>query len=409
MENNKIFGRDFTLVVIGQIISLFGNAILRFALPLYLLKMTGSAALFGAVTACSFLPMIVMSLLGGVLADRVNKRNIMVVLDFITAGIICVLVFLLDIVPLVPLLIVALMLLYGISGTYQPAVQASVPALVGEAKLLRAGAVINQVGALASLLGPMLGGVLFKAFGIVPILAISIVCFAASAIMEIFIRIPHVKIPDKRGILQIVSGDLRESFQYMRREKPVLIKIILLIAAFNFALSSMMIVGIPVLLVEILKIDDGLFGLSQGIMALGGLFGGILTAALGDRLKYKSSRFLLLGCSICAGTMALPFLFPAESMTAYIIITAASFAIMTLATIFSVQTIAIIQKSTPPRLVGKVIACAMALAMCAQPLGQAIYGLAFEKLASCPGIILLLAAISALAMCAASAKLFAED
>ena len=85
---HKSFGKDFALVVAGQIVSLFGNAILRFSLPLFLLRETGSSALFGAVTACSLLPMIVLSLLGGVLADRVNKRNIMVILDFSTAGII---------------------------------------------------------------------------------------------------------------------------------------------------------------------------------------------------------------------------------------------------------------------------------------------------------------------------------
>ena len=67
METQKsaLFTRDFTLVVIGQIISLFGNAILHFALPLYLLRETGSITLFGAVNACSFLPMILMGPIGG--------------------------------------------------------------------------------------------------------------------------------------------------------------------------------------------------------------------------------------------------------------------------------------------------------------------------------------------------------
>jgi len=65
MEQTKLFNRNFTLVVIGQIISMFGNAILRFALPLYLLRETGSASLFGIVTASSFLPMIFLSFLGG--------------------------------------------------------------------------------------------------------------------------------------------------------------------------------------------------------------------------------------------------------------------------------------------------------------------------------------------------------
>lgn len=122
----KLFNRDFILVVIGQIISLFGNAILRFVLPYYLLKETGSSALFGIVTACSFLPMVILSLVGGIIADRTNKRNIMVILDFATAVIILVFYLSLEKIPIIPLFIVALMLLYGISGAYQPAVQASI-------------------------------------------------------------------------------------------------------------------------------------------------------------------------------------------------------------------------------------------------------------------------------------------
>ena len=75
--NQKLFKKDFTLVVIGQIISLFGNAAIRFALPLYLLNQTGSSALYGTVTACAFIPAILLSPIGGVIADRINKRNIM--------------------------------------------------------------------------------------------------------------------------------------------------------------------------------------------------------------------------------------------------------------------------------------------------------------------------------------------
>ncbi len=122
MEKTKLFQRDFTMVVIGQIISLFGNGILRFALPLYLLRETGSSALFGMVTACSFIPMVIFSFFGGVIADRVNKRNIMVTLDFSTAGLIWIFYVVFQRLPLVPLMIVVLMVLYGISGAYQPAV-----------------------------------------------------------------------------------------------------------------------------------------------------------------------------------------------------------------------------------------------------------------------------------------------
>ena len=126
----QVFSRDFTLVVIGQIISLFGNAILHFALPLYLLRETGSSALFGVVTACSFLPMVILSPVGGAVADRVNKRSMMAGLDFFTAGLILMYTLIWGLAPLVPVTVACLMLLYGIAGAYQPSVQASVPLLL---------------------------------------------------------------------------------------------------------------------------------------------------------------------------------------------------------------------------------------------------------------------------------------
>lgn len=206
----KLFNRDFTLVVIGQIISLFGNAILHFALPLYLLRQTGSASLFGIVTATSFLPMIVSSMIGGILADRINKRNIMVILDFITALIMLVFSFLITTLQTVPLFICVLMILYGISGTYQPAVQASIPLLAPEEKLLKGNAVINQVNTLSNLLGPVIGGMVFGVWGITPILIVSIICFFFSAIMEIFISIPFNKQANDKGVFALAIGDLND-------------------------------------------------------------------------------------------------------------------------------------------------------------------------------------------------------
>ena len=69
MQKTKRFGKDFILVIIGQIISLFGNAVLRFALPLYLFDQTGSPTLLGLVTAGSFLPKELQSPVGDLVAD----------------------------------------------------------------------------------------------------------------------------------------------------------------------------------------------------------------------------------------------------------------------------------------------------------------------------------------------------
>lgn len=393
MNTHKLFHKDFTLVVIGQIISLFGNAILRFALPLHLLRETNSPALYGFVTACSFLPMIVLSFLGGVLADRVNKRNIMVALDFLTAGIIVILYLSIGSLPLVPLLIIVLMLLYGISGTYQPTVQASIPALVASDQILSAGAVVNQVGALAGLLGPVVGGMLFGAFGLTLILIISTICFTISAIMEIFIHIPFEKRKTDMGILTIIKSDFHDSTHYMRREKPVLIEIISLIGVFNFVLSAMLGVGVPILIVNVLGMSDELLGISQGALALGGLLGGIFTAIFSKKLKFQNVYILLLLCALSVGVMSVPMLLHLPNIVCYSLITICCFVIMGLATIFSVQMIAIVQTQTPPHLVGKVIALMMAISMSAQPIGQAMYGVAFDVFSNHTGIILVCVAM----------------
>lgn len=73
--------KNFIIVVIGQIISLFGNAIQRFCMSLYILDLTGSAATFSTILAVSTIPYILFAPIAGLLADRVNRKKIMVYLD----------------------------------------------------------------------------------------------------------------------------------------------------------------------------------------------------------------------------------------------------------------------------------------------------------------------------------------
>lgn len=283
MKLKQIFSRDMIILVLGQVISLFGNAIVRFALPLYLLRETNSPSLFGVVTACSFLPMVVFSFLGGGIADRVNKRNIMVALDFATSLLMVGLALALEVLPLVPLLIGVLMLLYGISGAYQPSVQASLPLLVPEEGLVQANALVNMVSTLAGLLGPVVGGVLFGAFGVYPIVLVSALCFFASAVMECFLRIPHNGRPRTDSLLRTVKGDLAESWRFMGREKPNFLRVTLLLALFNLVLSAAIIVGIPIMVVQLLHGSDTQLGLTQGALGLGGTDGGLTGQRAGGK------------------------------------------------------------------------------------------------------------------------------
>ena len=390
-----LFRRDFTLVVIGQIISLFGNAILRFALPLYLLRQTGSPALFGAVGAAAFVPAVLCAPIGGVVADRVNKRTIMVILDFSTAGLILAFAVLLGRAPLTPLMVACLMLLYGIAGAYQPAVQASIPLLAAE-RLTSANAVINMVGTLSGLLGPVIGGVLFGAFGIRPILWVSIGCFFLSAVMELFIRIPHQPRGTEGSVLSTVGRDLWESWHFIRRERPVFLSVMLVLALFNLVLSAALVVGIPVAVVQTLGMSDSRLGLTQGALGLGGLFGGVLTACLGERLPLRRGSAVLLAASLTAAGMGAALLPGIPPVLGWWGVTAMSFAVMVLSTMLTVVLSAAVQGQTPPELLGKVMAFIMSVSNCAAPLGQAVYGALFE---GCPAWAVLLgaAAVSAAA------------
>lgn len=388
MNNTKKYGKDFTLVVVGQIVSLSGNAILRFSLPLYLLKETGSSTLFGIVTACSFLPMIVLSLLGGVLADRLNKRNIMVCLDFLTAGVITVFSWLLGIIPIIPLFITVLMLLYGISGTYQPAVQASIPALVPKEKILSANAIVNQIGALANFIGPIIGGMLYGAFGIVIILKVSVLCFVLSAVMEIFIQIPFQKQPTQDKVLQIAAGDLRDSIRFLRMEKPLFVQICIVIAGLNLFLSPMLTIGIPVIVVDKLHLTDGLLGLTQGMLAVGGILGGLLTVLLDKKLTPQTAYVPLFLCTACSCLMGFGMAIDQSPMIKYVILSVMGPSVTIFTTMFSIQMLAVVQAETPQHLIGKVVACIMTFIMCVQPIGQLLYGFLFECLPSQPVIII---------------------
>ena len=411
MSEQKLFTKDFTLVLIGQIISLFGNAILRFALPLYLLRQTGSSTLYGIVTACSFLPMILLSLAGGVIADRANKRNIMVALDFTTAGIILVYYVLYGLLPLVPLLIVVLMLLYGIAGAYQPAVQASIPVLLSRDNILKGNSAINAVNTLANLIGPILGGVLFGLWGLAPVLILSTVCFTASAIMEIFIHIPFIRPDRKTKFWLVLKNDLKDSVFYLRKEKPVFIRVVILLALFNLVLSSVMVVGIPVMVVNILQMNDLFLGIAQASLGLGGILGGVLGGIggiLSDKLKLRSTYIYLLLCAVAAAIMGIalfPFMLP---LVGYIIICIMSIVAMAAATLFTVQLCAAIQRQTPQVLFGKIMAFVMTVSNCASPLGQALYGVLFDVSAAMPYLILFGAGVLAFMISLLSKKTFAN-
>lgn len=404
----KLFSKDFLLVVTGQIISLFGNAAVRFALPLYLLNQTGSSALYGAVTACAFIPAILLSPVGGIVADRVNKRNIMVALDFFTAAVITVFSLLMGGVNLVLLMTVTMMLLYGIAGAYQPSVQASIPALVSQDRFMEANSIIGSISSIASLLGPALGGVLYSAWGLKPVLWICVACFFFSAVMELFIRIPSPKQDFGGGIWRMVKEDFSGSVHFIRREQPLVWKLVLVLCGINLFLSSMIIVGLPYMITEVLGLDEALYGFAQGALAAGGLAGGVFAGIFARKLAIGKAGKLLIAGAGCMFPVGIGGYFISSAMAVYTVITVCCFLAMVFATVFSVQVMSFIQAQTPLELVGKVIALVLTVSMCAQPLGNALYGVLFEICQGQEFMVILLGGAVSLGIALGAGNLFRE-
>lgn len=408
----KLFNKDFILVLIGQIISLFGNSILRFALPLYMLNITKSASLFGIVSACSFISMIFATPIGGLIADRINKRNIMVFLDFLTALITCISMLLIGKVNLVILILICLILLYSIQGIYQPTVQASIPFLVPSNDIIQANASINLVASLANLIGPVIGGILFGFFGIIPILYISGLCFFAAAIMEMFINIPSVKKYKDTKFLCSILTDMKDSFTFMIHHRPEILKMSFIISIFNLILSACAMIGLPIIITQNLGLSletaNRLYGYVEGAMGPGSLMGGILAGVLAKNIKIRYANLLIIICSLTFLPIAVALSSSLPVITTYVIITASSFFMMMLASFFSIQLMSCLQILTPNELLGKVISCAMCIVMCATPLGQAIYGIAFQHFSKIPQIIFLIAMIFTIIIGLGTTRIFRD-
>lgn len=375
----KLFNRNFTMVVIGQIISLFGNSILRFALSLYVLDVTGSATIFGGILGFSMIPVILLSPFGGMIADRLNRRNIMYSLDFLTAALIVVSSFFLQGNSQVVAVAVLLVLLSVIQAFYQPSVQSSVPLLQDSGNLVQANAVVNQVNALANLLGPVIGGALYGMFGLQPILIISAASFLASAILELFLVIPYTPPTEKIPIFATVKQDFKVSMRFMAIDQPDILKSLIVVSLINLLGSSVIVVGMPYLIRVVLELSAEHYGIAQGFMGAAGIVGGIVAGVIAPKFKLRNLYLLLMGFAILTAPLGAAFLLPMSGNLSYWI-TVITMALMQLGgAVFSIFAMSAVQMKTPNELLGKVMSYMSTLCMCAMPIGQAIYGFLFDR------------------------------
>ena len=402
----KLFTKNFTLLVLGQVFSLVGNFTLKFALSMYVLEKTGSAAVFGGLLSASMIPTVLLTPFGGVLADRANRRTIMVCLDLLSG--LSVLAALLCFSDSSGIAVTgALLAALSVLGAFEsPTVQACVPQMQSGENILRGNAVVNQVSALTGLAAPFLGGLFYAAFGVRPALAAAAACFFLTALLECFIRLPSVQAGKQQKISAILREDLLDSTRFLRRERREVLELLLFVALCSAFAVGTVVVGLPFLIRAELGLSAQLYGAAESAMGLAAVLAGLAAGILAGRLPFRRLTGLVSamgGCVVLAGAA---MMIPAEPLCRYGLLLAAFCGGQAAVTVFSIFALSAIQERTPEHMTGKVMAYTASITMCAQPVGQLMYGLFFDAAAGSAYLVLLPtgAVIWALGHC--SKKLF---
>ena len=378
MKKEKLFTRNFTLLILGQVSSLTGNYTLKFALSMYVLEQTGSASIFAGMLSAALLPTVLLSPFGGILADRANRKHIMVALDALSGLSVLAAGLLLPLGRELWVIGALLVLLSVLAAFESPTVQACVPQMVSPQNLVQGNAVVSQVSAVTSLVTPFLGSLFYTAFGIGPVFAAAVVCFWLTALLECMIHLEYQKPPRTAGIGAIVREDLAVSAHFLRREQPDILKLLLLAALAGMFVSGTAVVGFPYLVRTVLGLSATYYGAAESAMGAAAILGSLCAGLLGKKLRVRDLSAIFLSFGLSLFPIGLSFLLPVGRMARYGVLLFFFCVCQLGVCIFSTYAITLIQQRTPKQLMGKVMSCVFTLSMCAQPVGQMVYGALFD-------------------------------
>ena len=387
--DNKLFHKNFSLLIAGQASSLFGNCILDFALSMYVLEITGSATIFASFLAVAMLPTILLSPLGGVIADRANKRNIMVILDFTTGITILISALMIDHANNLVIICITL-IMQSILGAFEtPTVQACVPQMQKGDNIIRGNAIVNQINAISTFVAPFIGSLLYTTFGLKPVMYAGVFCFLLTAFLECFIKLDYKPEKSSCGIFQIVKGDLIDSTRFVCIERPVIFKTLILTAVISFFVQGVALVGLPYIVRTVLGLNANYYGAMESMLGFTGILGSIIAGLVVEKFKIRKLYLTLLIIAVPLLPCGIIFLLVQDTQINYVILLL-SFAIIQIsACVFSVFALSIIQQLTPDNMIGKVMAYTATFSLCAQPLGQIIFGILFDGFSSAVYLVLI--------------------
>lgn len=376
--NQKLFTRNFTFLILGQVSSLIGNFSLKFALSMYILEQTGSASVFAGLLAAAMLPTILLSPFGGILADRANRRNIMVALDFLSGLSVLIAGFAVpsehDIFA-----IGTLLLILSVLGAFEsPTVQACIPQMLSGDNIIKGNAIVSQVASIASLITPFLGSIFYTLLGIRPVFYTTSICFFVTAFLECFILLDHKKSQSKIKLSSVIKEEFSVSMHFLCRQQPGILKLLLLAALVSLFVTGTAVIGFPYLVRTILGLSSNHYGIAESAMGIASVSGSLLVVLLAKKIHSRHLCIVLISFGICLVPCGIAFILPLSTFPRYLILLIMFCTCQLGCSMFSTYAVSLIQSKTPEHLMGKVMSYVFTLSMCAQPAGQVIYGALFD-------------------------------
>jgi MFS family permease len=296
-KNNGM--RIFTIIWVGQLVSLLGGNLFGFAVGIWVLQKTESVTLFALITLCNTLPGLIIAPFAGAIADRYDRRRLMILGDTGAAlSTLSVAIIIWSETPAMWPFYLAL--IFGtLANAFQwPAYHASIPMLVAKEQLGRVNGMIQTGQAVGMLLAPILGGVLVVTIGIAGVILIDFVTFAFAVITLLLVKIPMPeRAPEETasGKQPSLWSDTAFGWRYIKA-RPGLLGLLLFLAALNLFATMVGVLDVPLVLsfanAQVLGI----------VLAAGGaglLLGGMAMARWGDKLPRRIDG--VLGGAVAAG------------------------------------------------------------------------------------------------------------
>ncbi|QUF85115.1 MFS transporter (plasmid) [Clostridium butyricum] len=392
--------KNFIIIVIGQIISLFGNAVQRFSMSLYLLHFTGSTAAFAKILAISTIPYIIFAPIAGRLSDKINKKKIMIYLDLFCAALIGGYALILLNGRDSEFVVGAVMFILSICYTlYGPAVTSSIPQIVNEDRLTSANGIINQVGSAVNFVGPILAGVLYGLVGIKLIVIINALSFLMSAILELFLDIPDAESKTNNVIgkdklsddynssdrllsFEFVKNsfiDMKNTFMHLMNENNIILGIIVSYALGNIFLVPILSIVAPYFINIYLGLPSEIYGIVEGICVLGMICGGFWISIKPEMFSIKKVHYTYVPMILGVALMSVIVFLKINNYAMAGLFSLSGMAIMMSLSLSNVLTLTFIQKEISMDMLGSVSALSTAVATISVAPGQLLFGQAIDS------------------------------